>query len=57
MEIQVRHFAMIFHLCVITNKHLDALTYIIKTSKQFIPKYVFRYSQVFMHTDGQTEEI
>ena len=34
------------------NKHLDALANIIKTSKQHIPKYVLRYSQVFMHTDG-----
>jgi len=48
---------MMFHLCVITNKHLDELTNIIKTSQQYIPKYLFRYSQVFMHTDGQTEEI
>ena len=48
---------MLFHLCVITNKHLDARTNIIKTSKQYIPKYVFRYSQVFMHTDGRREGI
>jgi len=39
------------------NKHMDAVTNIIKTSKQYIPKYVFRYSQGFMHTDGQTEGI
>jgi hypothetical protein len=48
---------MIFHLCVITNKHLDALTNIIKTSRQNISKYLSRYSQVFVHTDLQKEGI
>jgi hypothetical protein len=48
---------MVFHLHLITNKPLDALTNIIKTSREYIPKYLFRYSQVFMHTDGQTEGI
>jgi len=46
---------MNIHLCVITTKHLDALTNIIKISRQYIHKYHFRYSHDFMHTDGQTE--
>jgi hypothetical protein len=56
-SLHVRNVAKIFHLRVIANKLSDALTNIIKTSSQYIHKYMFRYSQVFIYTDGQTEGI